>query len=337
MVATLAFISGNSFFNVKQTDEHWVLEEHSFDWKFMSIASDPFIQDRMYAGTFDHGLLVSEDAGKTWSPVGAGIKHDRVMSVAVSPIKQGEYGVVWAGTEPSDLYKSEDGGETWLHCPGIVDVPSVDTWFFPPRPHTHHVHAIQPDLHEADRIFVGIELGGVLKSTDSGQTWEDRKAGSQYDCHGLTMHEQAKGRLYEAAGGGFAETLDGGKTWETKNEGLGDYTYLVNVAVDTGDPDLILASAAKGAKFAYRSDQAETIVIRKENDGPWERVDEGLPKKEGSTVFALQADPLRAGSFFAVNNRGIYESSNRGKSWTRLNIDWKESYQTMRVRELLVL
>ncbi len=337
MANRLLFISGPSFFKVERVNEHWELDVNLFDWQFMSLAHDPFMEGRLYAGTFDHGMLVSEDAGVTWHPVGDGITHDRVMSVAVSPIKQGKYGVVWAGTEPSDLFRSEDGGKTWIHCLGVVDVPSVDTWFFPPRPHTHHVHAIQPDVHHADRIFVGIELGGVLKSTDNGKTWEDRKPGSQYDCHGLTMHEQAKGRLYEAAGGGFAETLDGGKTWVTKNEGLGDYTYLVDVAVDSGDPDVIVASAAKRAKFAYQAEQAETIVIRREKDGAWERISAGLPEKDGNTIFSIKADPYNAGTFFAVNNRGVYQSTDSGTSWERLHLEWKNAYREMRVRQLIVV
>src|SRR5699024_530574 len=152
--------------------------------------------------------------------------------------------VVWAGTEPSGLYRSEDGGTTWATFPNLLKLPSEPTWSFPPRPHTHHVRWIQPDLHDSNRIYVGIELGGVMKSEDQGEIWEDRKIDSQYDCHTLTMTKQVPGRVYEAAGGGFAQTKDSGKTWETVNEGLDPYTYLVDIAVDPADPDTIIDSAA---------------------------------------------------------------------------------------------
>src|SRR5699024_2167756 len=120
---------------------------------------------------------------------GTGITHNRVMSVAVSPTEvRNGYRVVWAGTEPSGLFRSEDGGRTWIDCPALLDLPSKSTWSFPPRPHTHHVRWIEPDPHDENRIFVGIELGGVMKSEDKGRTWEDRKPGSQHDCHTLTIH-----------------------------------------------------------------------------------------------------------------------------------------------------
>src|SRR5699024_11405003 len=100
--------------------------------------------------------------------------------------------------------------------------------------------------------YVGMELGGVMRRLDQGETWEDSKEGSQFDSHDLTMTKQAEGRIYEAAGGGYAQSKDNGETWETINDGLEPYKYLVNLAVDSGNPDVVLASAAKSARTAYQ-------------------------------------------------------------------------------------
>lgn len=338
MVSSLFFIAENSFFEVERNHDEWYLTERTFDWKFMSIAADPFVKGRLYAGTFDHGLLVSEDGGVSWNEAGKGIAESRVMSVAVSSVeKQNGYGVVWAGTEPSKLYRSEDGGGTWEERSSFLKLPSEDTWYFPPRPHTHHVHSIQPDIFDENHIFIGIELGGVLKSTDKGHTWEDRKENSQFDCHALTMNSFAKGRIYEAAGGGYAESVDQGGHWQTYNDGLGPYTYLVDVAVDPANPDIIIASGATGPRAAYNADTAETFVFRKENNQPWEMVRSGLPDHSGSTVFALSSNESEPNTFFAVNNRGIYQSTDKGESWKYLNVEWKERYKKMRVRTLLTI
>jgi len=338
MISSLLFIAENSFFDVSRDHDEWTLTERKFDWKFMSIAADPFVKDRLYAGTFDHGLLVSEDGGVSWNSIGEGIAESRVMSVAVSPIdKQNGYGVVWAGTEPSKLYRSEDGGMTWDERSSFLQLPSEETWYFPPRPHTHHVHSIQPDLFDKNHIFIGIELGGVLKSTDNGKTWEDRKENSQFDCHSLTMNQFAKGRIYEAAGGGYAESVDYGERWETYNEGLGSYTYLVDVAVDSANPDSIIASGAVGPRRAYNAENAETFLFRKEKGQPWEMVKDGLPESTGSTIFSLASNASEPSTFYAVNNRGIYRSINKGKSWKPLEVDWKEHYKNMRVRTLLTI
>lgn len=307
--------------------------ENEVDHIFLCLTADPVKVGRLYGGTFEDGLWMSDDHGKTWQPVGDGITHERILSVTVSPTEViNGYSVVWAGTEPSGLFRSEDGGKTWTTFPTLLDLPSEPTWSFPPRPHTHHVRDIQPDLHDDKRIYVGIELGGVMKSVDQGKSWEDRKPGSQFDCHTLTMTKRAKGRIYEAAGGGYAESHDSGKTWETINDGLEPYTYLVDITVDAYNPDIVIASAAKTARTAYQPSQAHTVIVRREGDNPWKVVSEGLPDPDGSAVFQLIADESGQGVFYAVNNLGFYISRDTGKSWEQVDIDWPEHIEQRQVR-----
>ncbi|MDF0682041.1 MAG: hypothetical protein P0116_13870 [Candidatus Nitrosocosmicus sp.] len=40
---------------------------------------------------------------------------------------------------------------------------SSSTWSFPPRPWTHHVRWIEPDVNNKDYIFVAIEAGALIK------------------------------------------------------------------------------------------------------------------------------------------------------------------------------
>lgn len=173
-----------------------------------------------------------------------------------------------------------------------------------------------------------------MRSEDKGETWEDRKPGSQYDCHTMTMTTKAADRIYEAAGGGFAESLDGGKTWQTKNEGLDPYTYLVEIAVDSGNPDTIIASAAKSARTAYMPERAHSVLMRKEAGAVWEVVSEGLPNPDGASVFTLLADEEEPGVFFAVNNLGVYQSQGGGKTWNKLPVDWPEYLCNQRIWSL---
>src|SRR5947209_3520219 len=129
------------------------------------LAVDPHRPERVYCGTFGRGLWWSDDAGASWQPAGEGISHTEVMSVAVDPNERhGGYGTVWAGTEPSTIFRSDDGGETWRERPRLRELPSQPTWSFPPRPWTSHVRWIVPDPSQAGRIFAGIELGGVMRS-----------------------------------------------------------------------------------------------------------------------------------------------------------------------------
>lgn|GEM_PF-317369 len=210
------------------------------------VAADPRRPELVCCGTFGRGLWRSADGGATWEPAGAGIAHAEVMAVAVSPTERaGGRGVVWAGTEPSALFRSEDGGARWEERPALREIPSAPTWSFPPRPWTHHVRWIQPDPAVPGRIFVAIELGGVMRSTDGGLTWEDRKPGAKLDAHTLQAHRLAPGRVYEAAGDGWT-----GDTWRSGEDGLG-WTYLWGMAVDPADPGTVVVSASPGPRHAH--------------------------------------------------------------------------------------
>lgn len=302
------------------------LEDHRPEC--VAVAADR--ASRIFCGTFGDGLFRSTDGGETWDPVGAGVLHDDVMSIAISPH---DPDTVWAGTEPSAVYRSTDGGETWEERPGLTALPSADEWYFPPRPETHHVRWIEPDPHNANRLYVGIEAGAFVFTSDGGKTWEERPPGSRRDNHQLAVHPDAPGRVYAAAGDGYAESRDGGETWEHPQEGL-DHRYVWSVAVDRGDPATVLVSSASGA-YAAHSQPAESYVYRRTNNDAWERLDDrGLPTGEGVLRAVLEAGG--SGEFYAANNAGVFRSRDAGASWRALEIPW-EAYADQTVRGLAVV
>lgn len=315
----------------------WHVEPKLVGHTTQCVAADPFRPERVYCGTFEAGLWFSDDAGASWEPVERGIPYAEVMAVAVSPLERnGGYGVVWAGTEPSALFRSEDGGQTWTERVALRELPSAPTWSFPPRPWTHHVRWIAPDPSVAERLFVGIELGGVMRSLDAGLTWEDRKPGSQHDVHTLRTHPLAPGWVYEAAGGGYAESLDGGNTWRRDDDGLGHH-YLWGLAVDPVDPHTIVVSAARGPRQAHDLPGAEATIYRKADGQPWQEIRNGLPASKGTLVYRLASNPAEPGVFYAAANQGMYRSSDAGLSWERLDLNWPEGYRRQRVLALAVV
>lgn len=289
------------------------------------VAVDPHTPRRVYAGTHDHGLYRSDDAGESWRAAHGRISSPRIFSVAVSPQETTEAGgVVWCGTEPSGLWRSEDGGSSWVEKPALLDLPSRPTWSYPPRPWTHHVRWIEPDRHDARRLYVAIELGGVMRSTDGGDSFEDRRRIGQHDGHQLATHPDAPDRVYEAAGGGYAESSDAGESWRSPVSGLADLTYLWSVAVDRGDPDTIVVTTANNARAAHVTEQAETYIFRRAAGTEWMRVSEGLPDAEGLGIGVLASDPEDAGVFWLANNHGVFVSRDAGVSWSALPVDWSD-------------
>lgn len=281
-----------------------------------------------FCGTVEAGLQRSEDGGVTWDRVGTDTVTDRVTAIAVDP---SDPDVVWAGTEPSALYRSPDGGDTWEALPPLTDLSTADEWSFPPRPHTHHVRWIEPDPHEPDRLYVGIEAGALLVSADGGRTWIERPSGARYDNHQLAAHPTHEGRVYSAAGDGYAETTDFGETWLHPQEGL-EHRYVWSVAADPADPGIVLVSAASGA-YAAHSQPAESYVYRRTEGAGWHRLD-GLPTGEGVTRAVLA--PVADSTFIAANNRGVFRSTDGGNSWSALDVAWSDRFVDHTVRGLAV-
>jgi len=220
--------------------------------------------DRAFVGTFDNGILRTLDGGATWRDVTDGIPHKRVLSVSISP-----HGAVYAGTEPSSLFRSTDGGATWEDLAALRDVPSYDTWFFPPRPETHHVRWIAPHADDADAIHVGIELGGVLRTRDGGTTFEDRHPDAVIDPHVVHAHPRATDRIYAIGGDGVSFSLDSGDSWSRDTDGM-DRFYTWGLAVDPGDPDTWYVSAAPDPFHAHGEGDAEGRLFRRRRATSWE-------------------------------------------------------------------
>jgi photosystem II stability/assembly factor-like uncharacterized protein len=242
-------------------------------------------------------------------------------------------GVVYAGSEPTAVFRSEDAGETWQECKGLSDLPSASAWSFPPRPETHHARWIETDPHVEGRLFVAVEAGALIRSLDAGVTWQDRRPGGPYDTHQLQTHLRSAGRLYSAAGDGYFESRDGGNTWKQLEEGL-RHKYLWSVAADSGDADNVIVSAAASPLRSHGDSNPESYVYRRTGEQPWEKIDRGLPGPAGQHSAVLAAHPIEPGTFFAAWERNIFRSADAGASWERLDVSLPEG---SRVNEMCAL
>ena len=273
------------------------------------LALHPEDPNTLYVGTSDEGIFKSEDCGGTWEKL-SGIEHPRVTAVAVSPTD----GAVYAGTEPSALFVSHDGGGSWRELEGMRNLPSAPTWSFPPRPWTSHVRAIALSYSDPNLVVAGIELGGVVRSADGGETWQDQRPGAQPDCHSLFAPPGASELLYEAGGGGFAQSSDFGESWEGADGGM-DLHYVWGLAADAEDPSLVYASAASGPGRAHGRGSSNATIYRRSGNEQWQPVLEGLSE----FPYALCQDPEAPGVLYAGLGDGtILRGANAGESWEEI-------------------
>jgi photosystem II stability/assembly factor-like uncharacterized protein len=272
------------------------------------LAADAHAAGRAWCGTQRGGVFRSDDAGASWRSAGLGGRL--IMSVTSSPA---EAGVVWAGTEPSVVYRSADSGATWEQTSSLDALPSSPEWAFPPKPETHHVRWIACDPKQAGRLWVAIEAGALVFTADGGHTWRDRVPGGPYDTHELAIHPDLPETLRVAAGDGYFESEDGGATWNSPAAGL-EVGYLRSVAIDPGQPDVVIVSASSGPYRAYGAGTSDGRIYRRAGHGRWERVRDGWPDPP-NTIAPLLSAGAQPGELWAADERGVHRSDNGGKTW----------------------
>jgi hypothetical protein len=298
--------TGDAIARLDDGEGAWAVELSLQGSGAQCLAIDPADADTVYAGLRDHGLRKTTDGGRSWSD--CALPEPGVFSVAVSAAD----GAVYAGTEPSRLFRSDDGGASWRELTGLLELPSRPTWRFPPRPWTSHVRWIAPSPHDADLLLVGIELGGLMRSTDGGESWQDHRPGAQRDVHSLTWHTRVKGRAYEAGGGGTAWSDDAGETWHSADDGR-DRHYTWSVAVDPEDPDRWYVSASTGPFAAHGGRDPEARIYARAGEAPWSVLAGGLPEPLPAMPYALVAADGRL--FAGLADGQIWEGVADGDRW----------------------
>jgi photosystem II stability/assembly factor-like uncharacterized protein len=182
------------------------------------------------------------------------------------------------------------------------------------------VRWIEIDRTAPDRVFVAIEAGALVRTSDGGRTWRDRVRGGPYDTHTAATHPLAPGRIYSAAGDGYFESSNAGESWTSPEDGL-NHRYLVALAVDPGDPEGVVVSAAHGPFVAYRPRSAETYVYRKAGSR-WTQSMTGLPQPKGTTASRFATHASEPAVIYAANNHGLFQSADTGRTWKAVEIPW---------------
>jgi hypothetical protein len=298
--------TGDGIVRLEEAGSGWTAETSLGGSGAQCVAVDPRDADSVYAGLREGGVRRTADGGRSW--VDCALPEPGVFSITVSAAD----GAVYAGTEPSRLFRSDDRGESWRELETILELPSQPTWSFPPRPWTSHVRWIAPSPHDGDLLLVGIELGGLMRSTDGGATWQDHRPGAQRDVHSLAWHPHVEGRAYEAGGGGAALSRDWGETWQEADDGR-DRHYTWSVVVDPDDPELWYVSASTGPFAAHGRGDPQARIYRRRAGEPWHPLSGGLPEPLPAMPYALVAANGRL--FAGLADGQIWESTDRGDSW----------------------
>jgi photosystem II stability/assembly factor-like uncharacterized protein len=318
---------------VKANGNSWEVVNHVFKDKVLESVSgcrrDP---KRVYAGVAYDGLYRTDDGGLNWTKVFDG----DVRSTSVDPTNED---VVYTGTEGVYLYCSEDRGNTWTENTALRALPNEvrSKWWTPYPPALGHVITIYIHPDDGNMIHLCIEHGGILRSFDQGETWEEVDEGIDYlDIHVISPLPHRFDKWFVSSARGFFTTDDPGKGWVRAENGFTrdyfhDFIFLPPER-EGANPTMLMATADHSPGSWHRPEYARAALFRSDDVAKsWHRVIEGLAEEMEPMVWALTNHPTDPNAAFAGIGRVsrgpaqgptgpgcIMVTRDRGDSWQKV-------------------
>ncbi|MGF1600073.1 MAG: WD40/YVTN/BNR-like repeat-containing protein [Acidimicrobiales bacterium] len=263
------------------------------------------------------GLFQSRDNGYLWEPLESPIIGCEIWSLAIDP---GDPDRIYVGARPGG-FRSTDGGATWERmdmgigdeCP--IGVPRITNMVVDPR--NHHT------------VWAGVEVGGVYRSHDGGDTWHhlDDIGPTPFhgDIHGLAVRTGDRPEVLAGTPFGVATSSDDGETWAWRDfEGFGDvgsgnpFAYCRGVFVLPDDPETVLVGCGD-----YIPGQVGAIEVSHDGGASFSRA--ATDTTPNSTVYWMATHPDLPAVVVAVTVFGqVFVSDDRGDSWSKLGREFGE-------------
>jgi photosystem II stability/assembly factor-like uncharacterized protein len=279
-----------------------------------ALAVHPLMPEVVYAGTQD-GPYRSGDHGEHWERANVPDHRTPVWSLLFHPR---DPDVIYAGYENCEIYRTEDGGEQWAPVPVSVRFPEVTI-----RPSANPAKRIlNLAANKADprQLFGAIEVGGIIRTLDGGEHWENLCHGlyvndDWVDMHGVLASSWRPGTVISISRAGMFRSTDLGDHWDhVALEPLNakGQTYCRQIREVPGDPKIIWVAAGDGFMGGHGT------LFRSQDGGlTFQKAEMGIELK--STIFGLAFDEHHPGNVACASCRGeVFLSHDSGQSWTPL-------------------
>lgn len=310
----------------------WKLANHALkDWSVQEVAVLPSAPNKVFAGTRGDGVWLSEDFGATWKKPCYGKRGPgKVRCLTIDPH---DSNTLYAGTEPIDVFVSRDCGQNWSRLESVWSVPWVTTVTYPVATVEPHVRDIVVDARNAKILFVALQVGYLLKTTDGGATWELLDRNLDSDVHTIVIHPNNSNKVFIATGGhdyrkgtapgrALYSSDDGGATWLPMAAEF-NQEYSVPLVVHPKRPGVLYAAIANGqpGQWRHRPSGAEAFLIRSQDGGKsWQQLDGELGIANHNFVEALVFDPEKPDCLYAAQRNGdVFGSDDSGASWFKFD------------------
>ena len=322
-----------------------------------ALAIDPQTPTTLYASGCCEGMLFkSVDGGANWFSADNGFSLVRVLSLAIDPQTPS---TLYAGSDDSfegpvgTVYKSTDAGGTWTQ---VHSGPAM--------------RALVIDPSNPSTIYAATLPAGVLRSTDSGEHWNDLNQGLvNTEVTSLAIDAHAPHTLYAGTyGDEVHRSTDAGVTWTATENGLFHLEAVTTLAIDLQTPNILYAGTrfigghllksidggvnwfdsgdgipdAGILSLAIDPQTPTTLHAGTEGFGMFQSTDAGAHwvsfdnELERESVMALAIDPRATTTLFAGTRKGVYKSTDGGVTWSAFNNGIPDQPFPTRIEALLL-
>jgi photosystem II stability/assembly factor-like uncharacterized protein len=288
-----------------------------------SIFVDEFHPGRLFAGTLDHGIMVTSDGGDTWEEL-----DSPGPAVGVLQRVPSSHNLLFAGTGGGGIWRV--GLVKRVRNAGRADPPGDQVVNNPPAAAVvRDADAHPPDLigpfggsvidlvmdPRTPTTLYAASNTGVFKTTDNGETWFLTGLYARR-VFSLAIDPVNPELIYAGTDGeGLFRSTDGGAHWIASADPLMFDKVIYSLAVDPIQPSILYAGGRRIHQDGTSTGDWGGGVFKSEDSGlTWRLANNGLPE---GWVYAIAIDPTAPDTIYAgTHSMGVYKSNDGGESWT---------------------
>jgi photosystem II stability/assembly factor-like uncharacterized protein len=265
--------------------------------RIVSLAVDPQDSERA-AAVLESApaiLLMTEDGGKNWMPMSAGLDGEAVRQIFSSPAGW------WVSLASGGLARFDGERNTWRRIGVVWQSSAALNFAGDPTGERREVRAFRSavnDLFFGDAAWFAATQQGLFVSRDSGSSWTELRLGPG-ELPVVSMRASPDGqKIRLVSSGGMIFSEDAGRTWTWHDLPLESGGA---VRLEWTNDNILLAAARAG------------LYISRDAGASWTKAQAGLP--------GGLADGLLTGPEFwlvSVQTAGLYISRDEGTTWARV-------------------
>lgn len=299
-----------------------------------SIAVHPDQPDKVFIGTNNYGVMVSNDGGRNFMPTNGNFSSRFTYSITTDIEKPNRLYATTINTATGGgfIFISDNGGSTWYPSIKNLDINRTMAYSF-----------IQ-DRVNPNTIYLGTNFG-IFKSLDRAASWEQitvpkpppakkppvrrtaRNARASAPkptpapaptepalipalgdkINTLVHTEDGRNGYLAGTHNGLYRTYDMSKGWEKISFGENVNHQVLVIYVTPREPETIWVGTATSG-----------VLISKNGGETWSKIPAGLNGiPDGVPVSAIAENPKKKGYMYVGTTQTFYMSRDNGKTWTR--------------------